>query len=256
VRLLHRTVQVLREQGPVAVAVKAGWTIRNELRHASERRRAPALLRHLHADPPRTPQAVTDLLWSPAGALVRPDQVRSELEGLLRAVAGEGRPRRILEIGTHNGGTLLGWSAIAADDATIISLDLPLGAYGGGYREWRAPIYRGFARAGQSIHLLRADSHEPSSLRQVEAILRAEPLDFLFIDGDHSYSGVRQDYQMYAPLVRASGLIAFHDIAHHPPRAATQVDRFWREVKAGHDHTEYIRDPAQGWAGIGLMRAQ
>src|SRR5262249_24071366 len=157
-----RTVEVLREQGPVAVAVKAGWTIRNEWRHVSERRRAPALLRRLQADPPRTPQAVTDLLWCPAGALDRPDQVRSELDGLLRLMVAQGRPRRILEIGTHNGGTLLGWSAIAADDATIISLDLPMGAYGGGYREWRAPIYRGFARAGQSIHLLRADSHEPS----------------------------------------------------------------------------------------------
>ena len=34
-------------------------------------------------------------------------------------------------------------------------------------------------------------------------------LDLLFIDGDHSYEGVRQDYKMYSKLVRDGGLIAF-----------------------------------------------
>jgi predicted O-methyltransferase YrrM len=41
------------------------------------------------------------------------------------------------------------------------------------------------------------------------------PVDLIFIDGDHSYEGVKQDFEIYAPLVRSDGLIAFHDILEH-----------------------------------------
>ena len=38
-----------------------------------------------------------------------------------------------------------------------------------------------------------------------------EPIDFLFIDGNHSYEQVLADYLMYSPLVKRGGVIAFHD---------------------------------------------
>lgn len=37
------------------------------------------------------------------------------------------------------------------------------------------------------------------------------PLDVLFIDGDHSYGWVTQDLSMWAPKVKAGGLILCHD---------------------------------------------
>jgi predicted O-methyltransferase YrrM len=37
------------------------------------------------------------------------------------------------------------------------------------------------------------------------------PIDLLFIDGDHSYEGVRTDWMTFAPRMRASGLVVFHD---------------------------------------------
>ena len=40
-----------------------------------------------------------------------------------------------------------------------MSVDLPLGHFGGGYPLFKAPLYRSFARVGQSIELVRADSH-------------------------------------------------------------------------------------------------
>ena len=43
---------------------------------------------------------------------------------------------------------------------------------------------------GQKIHLIRADSHKVKTLEQVKAILGGKGLDFLFIDGEHSYDGV------------------------------------------------------------------
>lgn len=38
-------------------------------------------------------------------------------------------------------------------------------------------------------------------------------LDFLFIDGDHSYKSVRQDFLLYSKLIRNGGLLIFHDYA-------------------------------------------
>jgi predicted O-methyltransferase YrrM len=42
--------------------------------------------------------------------------------------------------------------------------------------------------------------------------LKDNKVDFLFIDADHSYEGVKKDFEMYSPLVRKGGIIAFHDI--------------------------------------------
>lgn len=36
-------------------------------------------------------------------------------------------------------------------------------------------------------------------------------IDFLFIDGDHSYEGVKKDFDLYLPLMNKGGIIAFHD---------------------------------------------
>lgn len=38
-----------------------------------------------------------------------------------------------------------------------------------------------------------------------------QPIDFLFIDGDHRYEAVRQDIDSWLPHVRDGGIIAGHD---------------------------------------------
>lgn len=43
------------------------------------------------------------------------------------------------------------------------------------------------------------------------------PLDFVFIDGDHSESAVRTDFRLIVPFVKPSGLIAFHDLRSNYP---------------------------------------
>ncbi len=37
------------------------------------------------------------------------------------------------------------------------------------------------------------------------------PIDLIFIDGDHSYEGVRADWDLFAPHVSPFGIAAFHD---------------------------------------------
>lgn len=39
------------------------------------------------------------------------------------------------------------------------------------------------------------------------------PIDLLFIDGDHSYEGVRTDWELYSPYLKPEGVAVFHDTA-------------------------------------------
>lgn len=183
--------------------------------------------------------------------IVRPLQIRSEILRLVALVDRE-RPRVILEIGTASGGVLFLLARSAPEDATIISVDIPEDR--GGYPRWRQRLYRAFGRKKQSMHFVKGDSHARSTLAEVEKILSGRRLDFLFIDGDHTYSGVKEDFSMYGALVRKGGAIVFHDVVFHPHTGPDcEVDRFWNEVKKGYGYEEFIEDPKQGWAGIGVL---
>ncbi len=37
------------------------------------------------------------------------------------------------------------------------------------------------------------------------------PIDLLFIDGDHSYEGVKRDWELFSPHVSSFGIVIFHD---------------------------------------------
>jgi predicted O-methyltransferase YrrM len=64
--------------------------------------------------------------------------------------------------------------------------------------------------------LMGRDSHSETTFRRVARLLGGRSIGFLFIDGDHSRYGVRQDFDMYSPLVAPGGLVAFHDISPNP----------------------------------------
>jgi hypothetical protein len=36
-------------------------------------------------------------------------------------------------------------------------------------------------------------------------------IDFLFIDGDHSYEGVKKDFELYSTILSEKGIIMLHD---------------------------------------------
>lgn len=41
----------------------------------------------------------------------------------------------------------------------------------------------------------------------------ANKFDFIFIDGDHNYEAVRQDFEQWLPLLESGGFVGFHDSA-------------------------------------------
>lgn len=188
------------------------------------------------------------------GLSIEPFQLEDELLEFLEIVE-QRRPRTVLEIGSAKGGTLFLLCQMCPPDALLISLDLPQGAFGGAsYPRWKEPLYRAFRRKDQTLHLLRADSHDPQTVLEIRRLLGERPLDLLFIDGDHSYEGVRQDFASYSGLVGPEGLIALHDITPGPPEAVGGVPRFWTEVSA-HFEGRAIRSPHHDESfGIGLVR--
>ena len=184
-----------------------------------------------------------------SGAFLQPIQVEEELVKLVEDVRRL-RPATVLEIGTSMGGTLYLWTRLAQPDALIISVDLPGGKFGGGYSPLRTPLYERFSREQQQLHLLRASSHDESTIAEVRRLLGGRSVDFLFIDGDHTYEGVKQDWEMYSPLVRPGGLVAFHDIAGNYDD--TQVKSLWDAIKTKYVHHEYMTHP-RGFYGIGVL---
>jgi hypothetical protein len=76
--------------------------------------------------------------------------------------------------------------------------------------------------------------------------------DFLFIDGDHTYEGVEGDFEMYSPLVRRGGTIAFHDIVPGPPENVGGVPDFWNEIEHGFSYVELVKGGRQSGYGIVL----
>ncbi len=184
----------------------------------------------------------------------QPTQKKSEILSLLKMLEHQ-KPKRVCEIGASGGGTLSLFSAVAAPTARLLSVDI-------GFKPSQLKAYPTLARARQEITCLKADSHLTQTLDKVKNWLAGSQLDFLFIDGDHSLAGVTNDYKMYGPLVRAGGMIAFHDIV--PDFKARlgmpttndvgQVPSFWNGLKG--DKTavcELVEDPCQDGYGIGLF---
>lgn len=186
---------------------------------------------------------------------IEPRQNLLEIECLYQEVMHL-KPERVLEIGTAKGGTLYLWTQAATPDAVIVSVDLPGGEFGGAYPTCRIPFYESFAREGQKMHLLLADSHLSETYENVARIFSSRSIDFAFIDGDHTYEGVKADFNQYGPLVRPGGLIAFHDILPRPDLPDIQVDKFWKEIKDRYETVEFIgtKESGRKVIGIGLLR--
>jgi cephalosporin hydroxylase len=183
------------------------------------------------------------------GTKISPTQQDEEIVALLRYLA-ERPPRTVVEIGTDTGGTLFLWSRIAAPDAVLVTIDQqPIGALGN-FSAW-AIVRRGFATGRQRIELMiPRDSHDPRPVQELRQRLGGLTVDFLFIDGDHTYEGVKRDFELFSPLVSAGGLIALHDVneSNWPG-----VIEFWNEVKPSHETLEFVANDPPARYGIGVI---
>ena len=91
-------------------------------------------------------------------------------------------------------------------------------------------LQRNLRRCGLEsyVEIVRATS-------EVAAIGWDRPIDLLFIDGDHSYAGVKRDWELFSPHLSPFGVTVFHDATwelHGPNRPDMGVPRFLEELRA------------------------
>lgn len=229
-------------------------------------------------------------------------QVRSEITDLAEFIVNntglkDGRPINVLEIGTKFGGTFYiwnklnevfgrdqeHWSHLGWTDSCI-SIDMSDGGFHGGISEEemdKRDLW--FQERFDNCHFIRGDSHDNITSSRLCEILfnknwndidvwtdKYKQLDFLFIDGDHSYEGVKKDFDMYSPFVKKGGIIAFHDVViserHHSRNV--YVGEFWKDLTKVRNSEnpnqcmidgnwysihEFIGSNDQDWAGIGVL---
>lgn len=168
--------------------------------------------------------AIVDSAFNPpyAGMQSAPTQTCDEI-ALLSAAFLSVTPLVVIEIGTQLGGSLFFWVKLSQlyrsqlrpnIRVQLISVDLPGGIHGSAPKDEKSAmeLWHGWINPDiQDLHILRASSHAPATLTAIRNILSDRMVDFLFIDGDHTYAGVSKDYNQYSPLVRPGGIIAFHD---------------------------------------------
>jgi len=170
--------------------------------------------------------------------VVPPCQVEEELHLLFDKVCELKPLKTVLEIGVESGGTAFFWLSILKETGgTYIGVDIEQAVV-------KKTSYLS-DRFGSSFNLVIGNSASNVTKEKVIKILDGREVDFLFIDGNHSYEGVKKDFEMYSPLVRKGGIIAFHDIVKHPPEKKCEVERFWNEIKNNFNFQEIIKDVNQ-----------
>ena len=190
-----------------------------------------------------------DLIFS--NSCMKIQQSREEFEELIK-IFRDLNPKRILEIGTYKGGSLYIFSR-QIDNLNMISVDFPM--IGERLKWLKTFLIKRIPLKNQKLWLLREDSHKKETLNHVKKILRNNKLDFLHIDADHFYKGVKKDFEMYSPLVRKGGIIAFHDI-----KSEKGVIKFWGEIKEKYKGREIVaknrenRPGIENSPGIGIIK--
>jgi predicted O-methyltransferase YrrM len=152
------------------------------------------------------------------------------------------RQATIVEIGRFKGGSTFLMAAAMDEQSQLYSYDwfsgslAPLPKSSGvsrvpaqGSNELDRTLQNaleGYGLAGR-VHLLVADSHTAQP--------PAAPCDLIFIDGDHSYTGVAADFRHWTQFLRPGGHLLFHDAhARELAPAAVGVTKLVEEIVTHH----------------------
>lgn len=111
------------------------------------------------------------------------------------------KPKVIVEIGIKEGGNLKILSTLVPRDGLVVGID----------PRKDIPWVVDNETNGEVLHIC-GDSHSAHTIQMLEDVLGGRYIDILFIDGDHSYDGMLQDFYDYHKFVRSGGIIAVHDI--------------------------------------------
>jgi len=145
--------------------------------------------------------------------LVPPRSMHSTAESELLAELARGRSTAV-EIGVYEGSSAVVLAGALPADATLQLVD-PFGAnptllpgWAGVEGAARRVVGRAARRRGDAPRVVwHVERSEDAAARW------REPVDLVFIDGDHSEAGCRLDWELWSPFVEPGGVVLFHDAA-------------------------------------------
>jgi predicted O-methyltransferase YrrM len=142
-----------------------------------------------------------------------------------------------VEIGTYQGVSSVHIANAMRPAGTLWCVD-PWPESAGMPNECLSICARHFRRSGltERIKVIRAFSCDAGGLLPME-------VDFAFIDGDHSWSGVDTDWKLIAPRIRKNGFVCLHD-------SVVPVQEPWRS----HDSTRYFKEVISNDSQFELVR--
>jgi hypothetical protein len=149
--------------------------------------------------------AVRAMLWH--CGLLNPQTQTSAAErvAIARHAAGG---RRLVEIGVFNGVTTLEMRKTMDCRGVLWAVDpFPPGRLGFCLDEHISRHTAGRSANGTVIFVLLTGAE--AAARYAEE--RNPPVEFIFIDGDHSWAGIDADWKAWSPLVGLGGIVALHD---------------------------------------------
>jgi len=111
-----------------------------------------------------------------------------------------------VEIGTFMGVTAAELAEALPDDAVLYCVD----PYVDG-QAVQAIAMRHLARRRVLGKVRMIQATAKGALERLPA-----QVDFLFVDGDHSYEGLQEDWEVVKKLLKSGGTVAFHDVNPQP----------------------------------------
>ena len=176
------------------------------------------------------------LLWNLGLARAETQTSEAERDCLARHAAGR---RRLVEVGVWHGVTTCRLRRAMARDALLLAVD-PYEKGRLGFSAQRYIARREVAKVGNGA--VRWERKPGVEAAREYAARGDEGVDFVFIDGDHSFEGLRGDWEAWSGLVAEGGVVALHDSC---SSAARQIDdagsaRYTREVIARDPRFEVV----------------
>jgi len=110
-----------------------------------------------------------------------------------------------IEIGRFNGGSTVLLAFAVGPNGSLISIDSEP------QDDQALKVFLRHATLLERVELVVADAG---------ALEHDHEVDFVFIDGDHSYEGAKQDHNKWGSKVRAGGFIIHHDMGRARPLAS------------------------------------
>jgi len=173
-------------------------------------------------------------LWAAGLAQAETQTTESERDALARAARGR---LRLVEIGVWHGVTTKRLRAEMDPSGVLYAVD-PFEPGRLGFSMQRVIAQREVSRVRSGkVRWIRSTS----SVAAPE-VLREGSVDFVFIDGDHSYEGLANDWTAWSTGVSPGGLIALHDSVSSPTRNIEEAGsvRFTREHVALDKRYEHV----------------